>query len=228
MLLMSDFTGGTGITFTNGTIATTITQYADSDSRSAISVSDAGGDGSLAYNSSTGVITYTGPSQAEVQTHISNSASQVRAHFTGVAPITISSGAISLGTVPDTITFAQGHVKFSNNSIGIGASAGTFNASEANSISIGNLAGSTQQQSGATAIGVEAGKTNQIDTSVALGFKAGTTNQGEYLISGVSTVGSAVAIGTFAGHSNQGEHSIAIGSSAGVVQQVSIQYCSWC
>ena len=219
MLLMSDFTGGTGITFTNGTIATTITQYADSDSRSAISVSDAGGDGSLAYNSSTGVITYTGPSQAEVQTHISNSASQVRAHFTGVAPITISSGAISLGTVPDTITFAQGHVKFSNNSIGIGASAGTFNASEANSISIGNLAGSTQQQSGATAIGVEAGKTNQIDTSVALGFKAGTTNQGEYLISGVSTVGSAVAIGTFAGHSNQGEHSIAIGSSAGVVQQ---------
>ena len=40
--------------------------------RSAISVTDTGGDGSLAYNSSTGVFTYTGPSQAEVLAHLSN------------------------------------------------------------------------------------------------------------------------------------------------------------
>jgi hypothetical protein len=39
--------------------------------RSGISVTDAGGDGSLAYNSSTGVITYTGPSAAESRAHIS-------------------------------------------------------------------------------------------------------------------------------------------------------------
>ena len=39
--------------------------------RGAISVTDAGGDGSLAYNSGTGVLTYTGPSQAEVLAHIS-------------------------------------------------------------------------------------------------------------------------------------------------------------
>ena len=39
--------------------------------RGSISVSDAGGDGSLAYNSSTGVITYTGPSAAETQAHFS-------------------------------------------------------------------------------------------------------------------------------------------------------------
>ena len=49
-----------------------------------ISVTDSGGDGSLAYNNSTGVITYTGPS-----------ASDVRAHFSAGEGIAISSGAIS-------------------------------------------------------------------------------------------------------------------------------------
>jgi hypothetical protein len=79
------FSAGTGITVTNGVIATTITQYTDSDARGAISVTDAGGDGSLAYNSTTGVITYTGPSAAEV-----------RAHFSGGTGIAISNGAISV------------------------------------------------------------------------------------------------------------------------------------
>ena len=45
--------------------------YTDTRSRAAISVTDSGGDGSLAYNSSTGVITYTGPSASEVRAHIS-------------------------------------------------------------------------------------------------------------------------------------------------------------
>ena len=39
--------------------------------RGAVSVTDAGGDGSLTYNSGTGVITYTGPSAADVRAHIS-------------------------------------------------------------------------------------------------------------------------------------------------------------
>ena len=39
--------------------------------RGNISVTDAGGDGSLSYDNSTGVITYTGPSQAEVLAHVS-------------------------------------------------------------------------------------------------------------------------------------------------------------
>ena len=45
--------------------------YTDARVRAAISVTDAGGDGSLAYNGSTGVITYTGPSAAEARAHIS-------------------------------------------------------------------------------------------------------------------------------------------------------------
>ena len=45
--------------------------YTDARSRAAVSVTDAGGDGSLSYNSSTGVITFTGPSAAEVRAHLS-------------------------------------------------------------------------------------------------------------------------------------------------------------
>ena len=56
------------------------TSRADSDARSAISVVDAGGDGSIAYDSSQGKITYTGPSAAEV-----------RAHFSVEPPITYNS-----------------------------------------------------------------------------------------------------------------------------------------
>jgi len=56
----------------------------DSTARALVSVTDAGGDGSLSYNNSTGVITYTGPS-----------ASEVRAHFSASTGITITDGAIA-------------------------------------------------------------------------------------------------------------------------------------
>jgi len=45
--------------------------YLDSRSRASISVTDSGGDGSLAYNSTSGVITYTGPSASETRAHFS-------------------------------------------------------------------------------------------------------------------------------------------------------------
>jgi hypothetical protein len=65
------FSASTGIAISSGAISTTITQYTDADATAAISVTDAGGDGALAYNNGTGVLTYTGPSSAEVQAHFS-------------------------------------------------------------------------------------------------------------------------------------------------------------
>ena len=92
--------------------------YTDTRSRASISITDAGGDGSLAYNSTTGVITFTGPSSAEVRAHLSvtdaggdgsmaynsstgvftytgPSASEVRAHITAGEGIDIASGVVS-------------------------------------------------------------------------------------------------------------------------------------
>ena len=71
----------------------------DATIRGKVSVTDAGGDGSLAYDNGTGVITYTGPS-----------ASEVRAHISGGTGVTISSGEIAIGQAVATgsnVTFAD-------------------------------------------------------------------------------------------------------------------------
>mgnify|MGYP001495553499 CR=1 FL=1 len=83
--------------------------------RQSISVTDNGGDGSLSYDSGTGIVSYTGPSAAEARLHISvndvggdgslsynntsgvitytgPSASEVRAHFSAGASLTYDAG----------------------------------------------------------------------------------------------------------------------------------------
>ena len=55
----------------NGTL--TINSTVSGLGYSDFSVTDAGGDGSLSYNNTNGVFTYTGPSQSEVQAHITKS-----------------------------------------------------------------------------------------------------------------------------------------------------------
>lgn len=62
-----DFAGNTTTDLTEGTNL----YYLDSRARAAISVTDSGGDGSLSYDNSTGVITYVGPSASEVRAHFS-------------------------------------------------------------------------------------------------------------------------------------------------------------
>ena len=75
---------------TNGTAASWTNVFADTNFattvRSNISYVDNGGDGSLSYSSSTGVITYTGPSDSEV-----------RAHFSAGTGVNLVSGTISIG-----------------------------------------------------------------------------------------------------------------------------------
>jgi len=86
------FSAGTNTTYSSGTFDIT-----DATIRGKVSVTDAGGDGSLAYNSTTGVITYTGPS-----------ATEVRAHFTGGTGVTITNGEVAIGQsvgTSDDVTF---------------------------------------------------------------------------------------------------------------------------
>jgi hypothetical protein len=65
-------------------------------SLASISVLDVGGDGSLSYDNTTGVITYTGPT-----------ATEVRAHFSAGTGISIASGVISVSGNTVTTTGAQ-------------------------------------------------------------------------------------------------------------------------
>ena len=114
------------VTVTNATSNVVVSNVAVADVaqiRSSISVTDTGGDGSLSYNSTNGVITYTGPSPAESRAHISltdtggdgsasynsstgvityngPSAAEVRAHISATAPMlyNASTGVISANT----------------------------------------------------------------------------------------------------------------------------------
>ena len=120
----------------------------DTDFRSKISVTDAGGDGSLSYNSSTGVITYTGPSATEVRAHISvtdaggdgslsynstsgvltytgPSASEVRAHISAGEGIDFASGVIS---GEDATTANKGIASFSSTNFSVSSGAVSIKA----------------------------------------------------------------------------------------------------
>jgi hypothetical protein len=79
--------------------------FTNARARSAISVVDNGGDGSLSYNSGTGEITYNGPSAAEVRTHFSGGLGVNYDSATGIIslPQAIDSSAdLVVGTLETT------------------------------------------------------------------------------------------------------------------------------
>ena len=71
----------------------------ESEVRAMFSHTDAGGDGSFAYNNSTGVFTYTGPSSSEV-----------RAHFSQGTGITITNGQIATTITQYTDADVQAYI----------------------------------------------------------------------------------------------------------------------
>ena len=105
-----------------------LTSRADSAAKNAISVTDTGGDGSLAYNPVNGVITYTGPSATETRAHFSGGTGITYNSSNG--EITLTNTTVVAGTygsaslVPQVRINAQGQV----DSIGTIAVAGVSSA----------------------------------------------------------------------------------------------------
>lgn len=97
---------------------------ADSDAKNAVSVTDAGGDGSLAYNAGTGVFTYTGPSAAEVRSHI---------NVSGDLAYDSSAGQISFTQRTDAQV--RGLVS-GNKGLTYNSSTGEFNVDSANLVTL--------------------------------------------------------------------------------------------
>ena len=120
--------------------------YTDARARSAVSVTDAGGDGSLAYNSTTGVITYTGPSAADTRgkisvtdaggdgslaynsttgviTYTGPSAGEARAHFSASGGISYNSstGAFTLANVANS-ELANSAITINSTAVSLGGS----------------------------------------------------------------------------------------------------------
>ena len=123
-----DFAGNSTSDLSEGTNE----YFTTARARSAISVTDSGGDGSLSYNSTSGVITYTGPSASEVRAHFSVATGSGLTYNSGTgefgtnaipnsqlanSSITLGSTSVSLGgtvtnisglgTVESTVKFAS-------------------------------------------------------------------------------------------------------------------------
>jgi hypothetical protein len=109
-----DFAGNTTTDLAEGTNL----YYLDSRARAAISVTDSGGDGSLSYDNSTGVITYTGPSASEVRAHLSVAAG---------SGLTYDSGTGEFGTnaIPNA-QLANSSVTLGSTLVNLGDTAGTL------------------------------------------------------------------------------------------------------
>ena len=90
--------------------------YTNARARGSVSVTDSGGDGSLAYNSSTGVITYTGPSASDVRAHISVASG---------SGLTYSSGEIGTSAIPNS-QLANDDITIGSTAIALGATGSTI------------------------------------------------------------------------------------------------------
>ena len=102
----ADLTENTNLYFTNAR------------GRGAVSVTDAGGLGSLAYNSSTGVITYTGPANSDVRGLVSVASGSGLTYNS-------STGEIGTSSIPNT-QLANSSVTVGGTAIALGATASTI------------------------------------------------------------------------------------------------------
>ena len=102
----ADLTENTNLYFTNAR------------GRGAVSVTDAGGLGSLAYNSSTGVITYTGPANSEVRGLVSVASGSGLTYNS-------STGEIGTSSIPNG-QLANSSVTVGGTAIALGATASTI------------------------------------------------------------------------------------------------------
>ena len=192
--------GGTNITSTYDDTAGTLTLAGLSDSaiQGKITVTDAGGDGSLAYSG--GTITYTGPS-----------ASETRAHLSAGTGVTYSGGAFSIGQAVATssnVTFADLVVSGNLTVNGATSTVSSTNTTMTDSlIELGN--GTTGSPSGDAGIVIERGDESNVfmgwDDS-ASSFAFGTTTATGASTGALTVTPAAVSTGalTITNASNSG------------------------
>lgn len=159
-----DFAGNTTADLTENTNL----YYTNTRSRAAISVTDVSGDGSLAYNNSTGVITYTGPSPAEVRAHLS---------IASGSGLTYNSGTGEFGTsaIPNG-QLANSTVTIGSTSVALGATQGTF-------------AGLTSLASGTLIAGVEDAASAIEIGSGNITFEGSTADANEVILTAADATG---------------------------------------
>lgn len=205
-----------------------------------VSTATASGTGSLTYNNTTGVFTFTpaassggGSSFAGADYFKVNSTGTAASATGGGAPIAIGKGAVASGT--DAIAMGETTIAGSN-SIGIGAYAGYSSQGGVYQVAMGYMAGYNNRAGRSTFIGYNAGRggtnSNWADDCVALGSYALTTSSSPSGPDKSTAVGSQAmaagslsgannsAFGAYAGHSiNTGHSNLCMGYQSGYYLQ---------
>ena len=178
--------------------------FTNARARGSVSVTDAGGQGSLAYNSSTGVITYTGPSSADTRGELSVASG---------SGLTYNSGTGEFGTssIPNS--------QLANSSVGIGSTSialGTTVASlagvstiEATTLSAGNVGAANSIQIETTKIVYEGSGVDAHETSLQV-----TNPTADRTITFPDETGTVLTSSSSIANSNLANSTITFGSAA--------------
>ena len=214
----SDLSEGTNQYFTNAR------------SRGAVSVTDSGGLGSLAYNSTSGVITYTGPSSSDVRGEISVASGSGLSYDSSTGEIgtsaipnsqlansslTIGSTAVALGATASTIaglTSLTSATVVASTTLNIGADGAT------NSIKIAS-GGITYEGSGVDAHETTVSVVNPTgDRTINFPDASGTVA----LLGSLSAANSGTGFGSLAYNSGTGAYTFTVVTAANIRAQVSV------
>ena len=159
-----DFAGNTTADLTENTNL----YYTDARSRAAVSVNDSGGLGSLAYNSSTGVITYTGPSISDIR---------------GLLSIASGSGLTYNSSTGEFGTSAIPNSQLANDDVTIGSTAVALGATAS------TIAGLTSLASGTLIAGVEDAASAIEIGSGNITFEGSTADANETILTAADATG---------------------------------------
>ena len=214
----SDLSEGTNQYFTNAR------------SRGAVSVTDSGGLGSLAYNSTSGVITYTGPSSSDVRGEVSVASGSGLTYDSGTGEIgtnaipnsqlansslTIGSTAVALGATASAIaglTSLTSTTVVASTTLNVGADGA------ANSIKL-DSGGITFEGSGVDAHETVISATNPTtDRTISLPDASGTVA----LLGSLSAANSGTGFGSLAYNSGTGAYTYTVVTAANIRAQVSV------
>lgn len=215
-----DFAGNTTTDLGEGTNL----YYTDTRSRLAISVTDAGGDGSLSYDNTTGVITYTGPSGTDVRSYFSVAAGSGLTYDSGtgifgtsaIPNSQLANSSVVLGgttvNLGDTKTSLSGFVQLEATTLSAGISGSANNIS----ISSGNIV-----FEGATADGNEVTLTSA-DASAARTITLPDATGTVALLSTLSATTTGTGYGALTYNSSTGAFDFAVVTNADIRGAISV------
>ena len=196
-----DFAGNTTADLTENTNL----YYTDTRSRAAVSVTDTGGDGSLAYNNSTGVITYTGPSSSEARAHFSVASG---------SGLTYNSGTGEFGTsaIPNG-QLANSSLTIGSTSVALGATQGTF--AGLTSLASGTLIAGVEDAANAIEIGsgniIFEGSTADANETI---LTAADATGGDKTLTLPNETGTILSTASSIANSNLANSTVTIGSTS--------------